>query len=541
LNGKALVVGSTLSQSFPTTVGVYDRIFNGGYDVFISKMSPEGRVLAFSTFFGSSNDNDYAGAVALADGDRIVVTGATDSDSFPTTAGAFDRTYNGGGSDAFVAMFSTQAETLFYSTLFGGSSDDNGTGVTVAAGEEAIVGGTTSSDNFPTSLGGYDRSYNGGTDGFVTRFNAAASVLVHSTFFGGTDDDQLNAIAASGAGDVVVTGSTRSTDLPHTASAYDSTLAAELDVFVASFDATNGAFEASTYLGGGWPDYGNAVVVTDDGDVVIAGETESDDFPVTPDAFDGEFSVFSDACIAKFDGALTTLEFSTFLGGRQFEGAFGVDLDGESRVVVTGYTASGDFPVTEDFFGQTINRGVTDAFVSQLSPDGSALIYSSYLGGTAPDFAFAVAVGVVERTHVTGFTSSYDFPTTETAFDTSYSGGNIDAFVTRLTLFGIEPPDKRGDGGDATPSSIVPEVRVLSPARSSIVLDLSLREPADLRLALYDVQGRVVLTRAVAEVPAGASRITIEPRAGSELAPGVYLLRVDRGGAVESHRVVVVR
>jgi len=538
-NGKALVVGSTLSQAFPTTVGVYDRIFNGNYDVFVTKVSALGRTLAFSTFLGALKA-DLAAATALLPDEKIIVTGSTASDSFPTTPGAIDRTYNGGASDGFVALFTSQGEALVYSTYLGGSGDDNAASVVPAGLSDAVVAGWTGSANFPATFGAFDTSHNGGSDGFLSRLNSTGSGFVYSTFLGGGDEDLANALAATGQGAVTVVGNTRSSDFPTSPAAYDTSHNGELDAFASSFDVATGAFLSSSYLGGATNDYANAIVADAQGNAIVAGETESEDFPTTPGAYDRFFRGFSDVFVAKLGGANDALVFSTFLGGRQPEGAYALDLDTEGRIVVAGYTASGDFPVTEGFFGQTNNRGVTDAFVSQFNEVGSGLLYSTYLGGIAPDAAFALTVGEVERAHVTGYTASPNFPVTELAFDSTYSGASIDAFVTRLTLLGIEPPGKADDPAEAAAARPA-AVRVASPVTGSIAIDFSLREPSRAAVTLFDVEGRRLYRRDLATVPAGASRAAIEPRAGASLAPGVYLLRVELDGASETHRVVVVR
>ncbi|MFN0150006.1 MAG: hypothetical protein ACKVU1_04730 [bacterium] len=538
-NGKALVVGSTLSQEFPTTVGVYDRIFNGNYDVFITKVSALGRMLAFSTFLGASKA-DFASAAVLAVDEKIVVTGATASESFPTTPGAIDRTYNGGASDGFVAVLTSQGEALVYSTLLGGSSDDNVTGVTLAGLDNAVVAGWTGSPNFPATFGAFDTSHNGGSDAFVSRLNAAGSAFVYSTFLGGADEDLANAVASSGQGAALVVGNTSSNGFPTSASAFDRTWNGALDGFAASFDIATGAFLSASYLGGATNDYANAVIADAQGNAIIAGETESEDFPTTAGAYARFFSGFSDAFITKFSRTNDALLFSTYLGGRQLDGAFAVALDTQRRVVVAGYTASGDFPITEGYIGQTNNRGVTDAFVSQLSETASTLVYSTYLGGIQPDLVLALAVGEVERAHVTGYTASPNFPVTEMAFDSTYSGGSIDAFVTRLALLGVEPPGKT-ESSSPSAAARPQAVRVASPATASIAIDFALPAPSRVVVTLFDVGGRRLHQQDLATVPAGESRAAIEPRGAAAVAPGVYWLRVDVNGESQTHRVVVIR
>jgi hypothetical protein len=192
----------------------------------------------------------------------------------------------------------------------------------------------------------------------------------------------------------------------------------------------------STFLGGGAFDEGSDIAVRF-GRAYVTGETSSTDYPTTQGAFDRTFNVVNDAFVTKLNASGSALVYSTFLGGTGGEGGLGIAVDGSGRAYVTGSTSSTDYPTTTGAFDRTFNCGAedTDAFVTKFNAAGSALAYSTYLGGTNSDTGFGIAVRD-GRAYVTGRTDSTDYPTTTGAFDTSFNGGVDfplpDAFVTKL-------------------------------------------------------------------------------------------------------------
>jgi hypothetical protein len=183
----------------------------------------------------------------------------------------------------------------------------------------------------------------------------------------------------------------------------------------------------STFLGGTNGDIGQGIAVDGRGRAYVTGQTGSG-FPTTPGAFDTTFNGgFQDAFVTKLNARGSALVYSTFLGGTSSDDGRGIAVRG-GRAYVTGFTESADFPTTPGAFDTTFN-GVRDAFVTKLNARGSALVYSTFLGGTSDDFGLGIAVRE-GRAYVTGDTSSADFPTTRRAFDRTLD--SIDAFVTKL-------------------------------------------------------------------------------------------------------------
>jgi hypothetical protein len=320
---------------------------------------------------------------------------------------------------------------LAYSTYLGGASEDGGQGIAVDAAGNAYITGGTSSVDFPTTVGAFDTTLDGGSDAFVTKLNTTGSALVYSTYLGGTSFDGANSIAVDVAGNAYVAGVTTSTDFPTTALAFDTTFNGATDAFVTKLNTNGSALLYSTYLGGTANDDGRGIGIDGLGNAYLTGDTASGDFPTTAGASDTTANGGDDAYVTKLNSAGSAVVYSTYLGGASSDAGTGIALDAAGNAYVAGFTTSTDFPTTAGAFDTTAN-GATDAFVTKLNTTGSALLYSTYLGGTSADQSlFGVAVDAAGDAYLTGFTQSANFPTTAGAFDTTL-GGIQDAFVTKL-------------------------------------------------------------------------------------------------------------
>ena len=455
-SGNAYIVGMTQSPNFPTTAGAFRRTgaaSNFG-DVFVTKLNATGTALVYSTFIGG-NDFEWGRGIAVDTSGNAYVTGQTKSSSFPTTGGAFDRTFNVDTCprcgidqyDAFALKLNPTGSALVYSTFLGGFDIDDGMAIAVNSAGQAYVAGQTASSNFPTTAGAFDRTRNG-IDTFVTKLNATGSALVYSTYLGGTAVQFPSRIAVAGSGEAYVTGSTSSTNFPVTAGAFDTTHNGAFDVYVTRLNAAGSALVYSTFLGGQDFDSAGSIVLDASGNALLSGSAGSVDFPTTPGAFD-QTPDGSDGYIAKLNAAGSALIFSTVIGGSGSDGASGVGFDGAGNIWVTGGTGSVDFPITADAFDRSLNGGA-DAFISELNGTATTLLYSTYLGGTQSETGDDLAIDPANDVYVTGHTYSMDFPTTAGAFDTVFNGDTSifwgDAFVTKLAT----------DTGTSTPPSTPP-------------------------------------------------------------------------------------
>jgi hypothetical protein len=431
--GSAYVTGETASAGFPTTPGAYDPGYNANTDVFVTKLDRSGSKIVYSTFIGGSAfDSGHEIAVDKRGG--AYITGFTGSLDYPTTPGSFDTSHNGGG-EAFVTKLSPSGSALEYSTFLGGEgfSFEGGNGIAVDDRGGALVTGFTGSGAFPTTPGAFDTSHNGRNDAFLTKLDPTGSTLTYSTFLGGAGSDVGNAVAFDDRGDAHVTGFTASADYPTTPAAPDTSHNGANDAFVSKLDPSGAVLEHSTFLGGAGNDVGNGIAVDEKRRAAhVTGSTASADYPTTRHAYDRSHNGGSDAFVARLDRRGSTLEYSTYLGGAGSDAgnAIAVDEKGDDAHL-TGSTDSADYPTTRRALDRSHNGG-SDAFVTTIERRGSALEYSTYLGGAADDAGNAIAVDGNSRTlQLAGSTTSPDFPATS-----GNAPGAGDAFVTALRLHG---------------------------------------------------------------------------------------------------------
>jgi hypothetical protein len=442
--GRAFVTGGAGSTDFPTTPGAFDRTLGGFGDAFVTKLNPAGSALAYSTYLGGSR-GDFSSDIAVDDAGRAYVTGITGSANFPTTPGSFDRTF-GGSNDAFVTKLNPAGSALAYSTYLGAGRSEEGSDIAVDDAGRAYVTGQTFSAAFPTTPGSFDRTLGdavfGFGDAFVTKLKPAGSALAYSTYLGGRSSDLGSGIAVDDAGRAYVTGeiesTTGSSDFPTTPGAFDRTLGGLRDAFVTKLNPAGSALAYSTYLGGRLPefdsgeDFGSDIAVDVAGSAYVTGTTGSSDFPTTVGSFDRTLGGSGDAFVTKLKPAGSALAYSTYLGGESGgENGSGIALH-LRRAYITGATSSADFPTAPWSFDRTFN-GEVDAFMTKVDATGSALMYSTYLGGSNFDIGNGIAAGSAGRAYVAGSTSSSDFPTTPGAFDRTFSESS-DGFVTKLDV-----------------------------------------------------------------------------------------------------------
>jgi hypothetical protein len=277
----------------------------------------------------------------------------------------------------------------------------------------------------------------GATDAFVTKLDRDGTAAPFSTFVGGAGPDAGFGIAVDRGGDAYLAGRSGSFDYPTTAGAAGPVLRGGYDAVATKLTADGSALAYSTLLGGAGLDAAAGIAVGSDGTAYVTGSTDSSDYPVTPDAVQTGYGGAGDAFVTALRCSGTGVVYSTFLGGSDRDEATGVAVDARGSAYVTGQTASADQPVSTDAPQRTFG-GLADAFVTRLSPVGSAVAGSTFLGGQAFDRGTAIALDG-DGAYVAGATLSADFPVTAGAFGTTPKGGR-DAFAARLTLGGPAPP-----------------------------------------------------------------------------------------------------
>ena len=426
-SGYVYVVGSTDGGTFPVTSGAYDQSFNGADDVFVAKIDPTFSSLVYATFIGGTGE-EHGRGIAVQSG-LAYVTACAHAADFPTTTGAYDTTHNG-GIDVAVFKLNAAGSALAFSTFVGGSADDNPGGIAVDSSGYAYVAGDSRSGNFPTTTGAYDRTHGGTsyTDGFLFKLQTSGGGLSYSTFVGGTDADAFTDIYTSG-GPTYVVGYSSSSNYPTTTIAYDRTWNGGSDCVATRISSTGSSLEWSSYLGGSQNDYGEGVWPVSNV-VVVAGSTESADFPTTAGSFDTSLGGASDAFVAEMYTGSANLKLSTLLGGSGDDYARALAVDAAGCPVVIGSTYSADFPVTHFTYDSSQN-GDRDAFVTRLSSTCQFPYFSTLLGGSGRDAGDALALGQGGSLYVAGVTGSTDFPTTSGVLGSALAGAT-DGFLSVL-------------------------------------------------------------------------------------------------------------
>jgi hypothetical protein len=328
---------------------------------------------------------------------------------------------------------------LVYSTFLGGSGDDSATGIVLDGAGNAYVAGITTSTAFPGVSGSSIQPANGGgvEDGFVTKINAAGTAILYSTFLGSSGDDAIAGIGIDDAGNVYLAGSTDSPTFPGVgASSIQPTNHGGMDGFVTKLNATGSAIVYSTFLGGSRDDFANGIAVDGTGNAYVTGLTNSATFPGVNASSIQSTNRFGSAFVTKINPLGTAIVYSTFLGGREGDGAVAIAVDGAGNAYVAGVAYSPDFPGVSGSLIQSINAGKGDAFVTKINAAGTAIVYSTFLGGSEFDVANIIAVDGAGNAYVTGQTFSATFPGVNlNSLQPTYGGGG-DAFVTKINAAG---------------------------------------------------------------------------------------------------------
>jgi hypothetical protein len=398
-------------------------------DAFVAKWDGTTHLIDYCTFLGGRGD-DRALAIAVDASGYAYITGRTMSANFPVS-GALQAVL-AGAENAFVAKLNP-AGGLVYSSYLGGNGSDSGNAVAVdSVGNMTVVGNTTST-NFPLASP-IQSSLNGQTNVFVTRLSPAGDSLVYSTYLGGSGNDYGTAVALDGTGAAYLTGSTTSTNFP-VVNAFQPISGGNQDAFVAKINSAGNSLVYSTYLGGsggtvGFPETGSAIAVDSAGDAYVTGITSSPNFPLANALFSISAGVGIHAFVIELNPAGSGLAYSTYLGGSSIDQAAAIAVDSGGNAVVAGSTASPDFPLANP--AQPSQAGGYDAFVTRLNSTGTALLESTFFGGSGSEAANAVAYDAANSVYIAGQTQSLDLPI-EDATQPALAGTQS-AFLAVFTL-----------------------------------------------------------------------------------------------------------
>lgn len=421
--GYIYLSGYTTSMNFPLQNPLQGRL-KGISDAFVTKFTPDGNSLVYSTYLGGSN-LDFATGLTIDKAGNAYVVGYTNSLDFPTK-NAYQATLNAvGAQNAFVTKLNSDGSSVIYSTYLGGKNTDYGNAVTLDKNECAYITGYTNSPNFPTK-NPIQSQLLGINNAFITKFNEQGNGLIYSTYLGGSQIDIGNSIAVDDNECAYIAGSTNSPNFP-LKNPFQSRLGNSTglrDAFVTKINVNGGSLAYSTYLGGNGEDFGNGIAIDSIGRAYVTGSTLSSNFPVEKPIqpnLRGEANAF--VTTLSVDG--TMLVFSTYLGGSGFDYGNAVDVTSYGGIVVTGGTTSVNFPTKNPI--QANNKGNTDAFLTEISLKDQSILFSTYLGGINLDFGSAV-IATPNRLYVAGVTLSTDFPVVN-PYQESLQG-TADAFIS---------------------------------------------------------------------------------------------------------------
>ena len=449
--GAAYVTGQTSSTNFPTTSGAPFKT-QGGIDAFVSKISPDGTTLDYSTYVGGTGQ-DGGNAIAVDGSGNAYVAGATNSgasSNFPITAGAA-QTNPQGGYDAFVLELNSTGSTLMFCTYLGGNGDDFAHGIAVDTSGAYVVGATAST-NFTskTIFNGFQPTISGTSSGFVTKLSTDGKSFIYSSYLGGGTGDFASAVAVDSSNQAYVTGGTLNangnfplqTPLQLLCGGTSSGCSGVYDAFVTVVHATGTSLVYSTFLGGTGSDQGFGIAVDGSGDAYVTGSTQSKtNFPFVSALQSAFGSASQQAFVTEINSAGTALVYSTYLGGSVSQAGTGIAVDTNKNAYVTGQTNSTNFPTANPT--QTNIGGGKDAFVTQIAPGGASLVFSTFLGGpqdeNVPTGGIATGAIAVDPSganiYVAGVTASSTFPVQGPALQSTY-GGSVDAFVAKYLTSG---------------------------------------------------------------------------------------------------------
>ena len=388
-------------------------------------------VIGYSTYLGGSGQSQATAIAVDSQGNSIIAGYTTSLDLAPgaTTIGTPLRT------TAFVAKLTASGNQLMFCTYLGGSLDNRAFALAVDRWDNIYIAGTTSSSNFPV-LKAVQTARHGPQDAFIAELTPAGNALAFSTYWGGSNVEQANAIAIDRQGNIYVAGDTQSSDYP-VVHPFQGASGGGFDSFVVKLGISGSKVLWSSYLGGGADDHATGIAVDFTSAVVVGGSTASTNFP-TVNAFQPQNAGSQNGFVARINPAGTGLVFSTYVGGSGAavglpETVAGVAVDNTASIYVAGTTASTDFHATPGAFQTASAGGFLDAFAIKLNPWG-ALIYSTYLGGVNVDYGCAIAVDAAGNAHVAGYTTSLDFPSLRSV--QNGIKGSYDLFVTKLNTAG---------------------------------------------------------------------------------------------------------
>ncbi len=407
----------------------HTKSFSFWGDVAVVKFNPSGPI--YTTLLGGTL-GDHSYGLALDPYGCVYVTGHTTSDNYPTTVGAFNETFGGGGTqgDVFITRLDENGN-LNYSTLLGGNTDDYARSIALDENNSVYITGVAQT-SFETTPGAYDQSHNGDYDAFVAKLNANLSNLIYSTYIGGSGRDDAYSIDLDSNGSVYITGHTTSSGFPRTNTTPYGGGILYGDAFVTKLNPSGSNITFSSFIGDAQDEEGRCIKVDDSGNMFIGGYSESPNFPTTSDAYDRTHNDNWD-CVFIILNASGFVKYSTFIGGSNKDYLETIAVESNNSFILGSSTYSTDFPTTIDAYNRTHSNAENDWALLKLNLT-AGLIYSTYFGGNWSDSFNEAHLDAEGNIHCVGASKSTNFPTTPDAYNQT-SNGNWDPIIMKFLNF----------------------------------------------------------------------------------------------------------
>lgn len=392
--------------------------------------------LVFSTFIGGVDDEEIYGLAVDSFGNTYI-TGYTYSIDFPITEGAYESPYDREGG-VFVTKHNDVANQQVFSAYIGGDLLDVATDIFIDQEDNIIISGYTWSTDYPTSVVNYQSVHGGYCDVFVTKLNSSGSLLLYSTFLGGSYGETWNEIQPLGANQIAIWGTTGSTDFPVTSGCYQPNLSGAGDGFLSVLDLSTSTLLYSTYIGGTNDEYSTGLALDNNGGIYLGGYTNSPDFPTSVESSQPAFNGIVDGFIVKFNSSPYSVAYSTYIGGAEWDWVedIAVDLSGFAYLCVS--TDSEDYPVTAGALQTVLIGDYCDLAITKMNPSGTDLVFSTFIGTENDDYSSDLSVDNNGNVYFAGCSESIDFPVTENAYQPVYGGGYYDIVIGSLDPTGAD-------------------------------------------------------------------------------------------------------
>jgi hypothetical protein len=442
--GEVTIGGYSFGPGFPVGPNADQTEGPGSVDAIAATFGNEGSAVTYSSYLGG-NSQDAVHDVAADPSGAVYLVGEAHSSDFPTTPGVLQPT-SGGSQDAFVVKLAADGTGIEWSTLLGGESGDIAYAVDIGPQGSVYVTGRSSSTNFPTTPDAIRRDPLGRSDIFIARLSPDGTRLEYGTLFGGSNTtarpssgENARAIAVDDAGAIYLAGVTDSSDFPVALGLPPSGRPLGVrnsgglgDAFVAKIVPGQAVPSWSGYLGGVASDSAGAISVDEAGVVHVGGSTDSPDFPVflANQPMHGGFGSF-DGWVAQIEPGGAGLGWSTFHGGNANEGISDLAVNDDGTLWLSGRTSSANLPTTVDALQASYGGGAGDGFLAKMLGDGSALAFSTFLGGSGDEGISGLARIDDATVIVGGGTDSTDFPVTAGAMQGANAGG-VDLFIASV-------------------------------------------------------------------------------------------------------------